>query len=154
MAGDRGIMSFIICPHCGHNTGEYKAPKPTVDIIIELGGGIILIERRNPPLGWALPGGFVDYGESLEQAAVREAREETELDVTLIKQLGSYYDPARDKRFHTISTIFTAWADGIPRGRDDARQALVYYRNNLPPLSFDHRAILRDYFCQKNRTPK
>jgi ADP-ribose pyrophosphatase YjhB (NUDIX family) len=144
-------MSFIICPYCGRNTGEYKAPKPTVDIIIELSGGIILIERRNPPLGWALPGGFVDYGESLEQAAVREALEETGLVVTLTKQQGSYSNPERDKRFHTISTVFTARADGIPRGRDDARQALVYYRNNLPPLAFDHSDILRDYFLSKDR---
>ncbi len=144
-------MSFIICPYCGRNTGEYKAPKPTVDIIIEIGGGIILIERRNPPLGWALPGGFVDYGESLEQAAVREAKEETDLDVTLIKQLGTYSDPRRDSRFHTISTVFTARADGISHGRDDARQALVYYRNNLPLLVFDHQAVLRDYFASRDK---
>ncbi len=151
MAGDRGIMSFIICPHCGRNTGEYKAPKPTVDIIIEIAGGIILIERRNPPLGWALPGGFVDYGESLEQAAVREAREETDLDVTLTGQLGTYSDPRRDRRFHTISTVFTARAGGIPHGRDDARQALVYYPNNLPSLAFDHQAVLQDYFALKDK---
>jgi len=147
-------MSFIICPYCGRNTGEYKAPKPTVDIIIEISGGIILIERRNSPLGWALPGGFVDYGESLEQAAVREAKEETDLDVTLKRQLGTYSDPGRDSRFHTISTVFTAWADGIPHGCDDARQALIYYRNNLPSLVFDHQAILRDYFLFGVKTIK
>ena len=94
---------------------KYRNPFPTVDIIIEiLDGrrrpGVVLIERRNPPLGWALPGGFVDYGETLEAAAIREAREETSLDVELIGQLGTYSDPSRDPRFHTVSTVFLARA--------------------------------------------
>ena len=86
--------------------GDFKNPIPTVDIIIELEGkGIILIKRKNPPYGWAIPGGFVDYGESLENAAMREAKEETSLDIELIKQFHTYSDPKRDKRFHTISTV-------------------------------------------------
>jgi len=110
-----------ICPYCSREFEEYKSPQVTVDIIIEVGdGGIVLIKRKNPPLGWALPGGFVDYGETLEQAAVREAKEETALDVILKGQLHSYSDPARDPRFHTISTVFCAAAHGVPAGGDDA----------------------------------
>ena len=125
---------------------EFKNPVPTVDIIISIGTGIVLIERKNPPWGWALPGGFVDYGESLEQAAVREAKEETSLDVQLIGQLKTYSDPGRDLRLHTISTVFMAKATGTPKGGDDAKQAMIYQQHNLPPLAFDHAAILADYF--------
>ena len=99
-----------------------RSPLPTVDIIIELGGGgVVLIERKNFPQGWALPGGFVDYGESLEAAALREAEEETSLKVKLIEQFYAYSDPGRDSRHHTISTVYIATAQGIPRGADDAR---------------------------------
>ncbi len=94
-----------------------RNPLVTVDIIIEVGGGIVLIERKNPPHGWALPGGFVDYGESLESAAVREAKEETSLDVVLTEQFYTYSDPSRDARHHTVSTVFIATANGTPRGR-------------------------------------
>jgi 8-oxo-dGTP diphosphatase len=130
---------------------KYRNPFPTVDIIIEIMDGrrcrgIVLIERRNPPPGWALPGGFVDYGETLEAAAVREAREETSLDVGLVGQLGAYSDPSRDPRFHTISTVFLARASGIPLGADDARRAIVFDpRDRSLPLAFDHRRILDDY---------
>ena len=125
----------------------HRNPIPTVDIIIELPQGIVLIERRNPPLGWALPGGFVDYGESLEDAAVREAREETSLDVTLVRQFHTYSDPDRDARFHTISTVFIAKAEGVPVGADDAAVAGVFGRDCLPtPLCFDHALIIDDYF--------
>lgn len=124
----------------------YRNPVPTVDVIIEVGGGIVLINRRNPPHGWALPGGFVDYGETLEHAAVREAREETGLDVTLLRQLHTYSDPARDPRQHTISTVFVATAQGEPQGGDDAREARVFPLDGLPAqLCFDHRAIIEDY---------
>lgn len=140
----------IICNHCGKETLEYKSPKPTVDIIIEIEQNIVLIERKNPPHGWALPGGFVDYGESLEQAAVREAKEETNLDVTLIKQLHTYSNPNRDQRFHTISTVFIATAQGVPTGHDDAIQAQLFKQSNLPPLTFDHAKILTDYFNQRH----
>lgn len=137
----------ISCPNCGTIINTYKNPIPTVDIIIEMDcGGIVLIERKNPPPGWALPGGFVDYGESLEAAAIREALEETGLTIMLTGQFRSYSDPDRDTRFHTISTVFTATASGTPRGADDARQAKIFRTNNLPPLAFDHGKILHDYF--------
>jgi len=134
------------CPACGVTIPVYKNPVPTVDIIIELNGGIVLIERKNPPHGWALPGGFVDYGESYEHAAIREAREETGLDVSLVRQFHTYSTPDRDPRQHTASTVFIATAEGRPEGRDDALQARVFTRDDLPKLVFDHRIIVEDYF--------
>ncbi|SRR5581483_3665995 len=129
---------------------EKKNPVPTVDILIEIGDGIVLIERKNPPHGWAIPGGFVDYGESLETAAAREAKEEISLDVKLIEQLHSYSDPKRDARGHTISTVFIAKASGTPKGADDAKNAAIFQETNLPaPLVFDHAQILKDYFHYK-----
>lgn len=130
---------------------EYKNPVPTVDVIIEMaGGGIVLIERKNPPRGWALPGGFVDEGETLEEAAVREAAEETGLKVRLKCQLHAYSDPARDPRGHTVSVVFVAKADGVPVGRDDAARAAVFTEDTLPePIAFDHADILKDYFRWK-----
>lgn len=142
----------IKCPKCGAEIRRYKNPVPTVDIIIEVKtpsgrNGIVLINRKNFPYGWAIPGGFVDYGESCEQAAVREANEETTLDVKLMRQLGVYSDPARDPRLHTISIVFVAKASGEPSAADDARDVGVFTRENLPvPLAFDHRRILNDYF--------
>jgi len=126
---------------------KLRNPLLTVDIIIEIDGGIVLIERKNIPHGWAIPGGFVDYGESIETAAVREANEETSLDVVLTEQFYTYSDPRRDARHHTVSTVFIATANGEPRGADDALEAKVFFKNNLPtPIAFDHAAILRDYF--------
>lgn len=128
----------------------YKNPIPTVDIIIEIKGGIVLIKRKNPPFGWALPGGFVDYGESLEAAAIREAKEETSLNIKLIHQFHTYSDPDRDERFHTISTVYIAKADGEPRAADDAKEIGIFTRDNLPsPIAFDHAKILDDYFKYK-----
>jgi len=129
----------------------YKNPLPTVDIIIELdAGGIVLIKRGNPPFGWAMPGGFVDEGESLEEAAVREAREETGLDVRLVCQMHTYSDPNRDPRFHTITTAFVATATGTPTAGDDAVEAAIFTEEDLPELmAFDHRAVMRDYFQWK-----
>lgn len=125
----------------------YRNPVPTVDIIIELPDGIVLIDRKNEPHGWALPGGFVDYGESVEAAAVREAREETSLDVELVRQFHVYSDPGRDPRKHTLSVVFVARASGEPRAADDARGLGVFRRDNLPsPICFDHATILEDYF--------
>ena len=126
-------------------------PLVTVDIIIEIDGhGIVLIERRNPPYGWALPGGFVDYGESLEQAALREAQEETSLEVSLVEQFHTYSDPRRDPRHHTVSTVFIATAQGTPTGADDAKAARIFREDNLPaPIVFDHTQILKDYFHYK-----
>jgi len=140
------LTATMKCPACGNAIPVYKNPIPTVDIIIELDGGIVLIERKNSPHGWALPGGFVDYGESYEDAAVREAREETSLAVTLIRQFHTYSTPDRDPRQHTASTVFIATADGSPHGADDALQARVFNRNNLPGLVFDHGLIVDDYF--------
>lgn len=127
-----------------------RFPLATVDIIIEVPGGIVLIDRKNPPYGWAIPGGFVDYGESLEQAAVREAYEETCLKVKLKKQFHTYSDPNRDPRGHTISTVYIASAQGRPSPADDAKGAAVFTRQNLPrPIAFDHERILADYFKKK-----
>ncbi len=127
-----------------------RNPVPTVDIIIELqdGSGIVLIERLNRPFGWAIPGGFVDYGESVEKAAIREAREETSLEVELVRQLHVYSDPVRDPRLHTLSVVFIARAGGKPVAADDAKGVGVFTRDTLPsPLCFDHARILDDYFC-------
>ena len=138
---------------------KYRNPFPTVDLIIEAVGpdgerGIVLVNRRNPPFGWALPGGFVDYGETLEDAARREAREETSLDVDLVRQFHSYSDPARDPRKHTISTVFIARASGTPRAQDDAKEARVFGRPAIPDvLAFDHRKILDDYFATLKEEP-
>lgn len=129
----------------------FRNPLLTVDIIIEMEDqGIVLIERKNPPHGWALPGGFVDYGESLENAAVREAKEETSLDVKLIEQFYTYSDPRRDPRHHTVATVFIARASGDPRGADDAQRAQLFTEDRFPsPIVFDHAQILRDYFLYK-----
>ena len=137
---------------------NHRNPLSTVDIIIELvEAGVVLIERKNIPHGWALPGGFVDYGESLETAAVREAKEETSLEVQLIEQFYTYSDPSRDSRKHTISTVYIAAAQGIPQGADDAKRAKIFTKGQLPnPIVFDHPRILNDYFVYKatGRRPK
>src|SRR4030065_450209 len=125
----------IRCPKCKKEIGVYQNPIPTVDIIIEIDSkGIVLIKRKNPPYGWAIPGGFVDYGESLEEAALREAKEETGLQGELIKQLHTYSDPSRDKRFHTISPVFIARAKGTPQAADDAEEIGIFTKDNLPEL--------------------
>lgn len=126
-----------------------KTPRVAADTVIELSGhkgAIILIERKNPPQGWALPGGFVDIGESVEQAAVREAREETGLEVQLEALLGCYSDPGRDPRGHTVSLVFVATATGEPQARDDARRLEIVDPGSLSvSLAFDHDKILEDY---------
>ena len=134
-------------------TEQYRNPIPTVDIIIEIDDGsgsvgkkIVLINRKNPPLGWAIPGGFVDYGETLEDASVREAYEETSLKVTLVRQFHTYSDPSRDPRKHTVTTVFIARAKGSPMAGDDALEARVFSIDGLPEnLAFDHADILVDY---------
>jgi 8-oxo-dGTP diphosphatase len=132
-----------------------RTPEPTVDTIIELdSGGIVLVKRKSPPPGWGLPGGFIDYGESAENAAIREAREETSLQVQLVELFHVYSDPKRDPRKHTISTVFIAKASGTPEGGDDAAEARIFTEGDLPsPLAFDHAQILQDYFTYK-RTGK
>ncbi|MDI6734632.1 MAG: NUDIX hydrolase [bacterium] len=131
------------------NKCEFRNPIPTADIIIEFEDkGIILIKRKNPPYGWAIPGGFVDYGESLEETARREAKEETSLDVTLTRQFHTYSDPQRDPRHHTITTVYIAKATGVPMARDDAKEIGIFTEGNLPQdLAFDHEKILKDYFA-------
>jgi 8-oxo-dGTP diphosphatase len=134
---------------------EHRNPLLTVDIIIECQGGIVLIERKNPPFGWALPGGFVDYGESLEAAAIREALEETSLKIHLIEQMHTYSDPKRDPRHHTVSTVFIATASSSPTAADDAKNAGIFTLSDLPsPLVFDHSEILRHYFAYKKGVPR
>lgn len=130
-------------------------PKPitpllAADAIIELtdfpGRPIVLIERKNPPYGWAIPGGFVDVGEIVEQAAVREAREEVSLDVRLVALLGIYSDPRRDPRVHTVTAVYVAEAAGSPVAADDAKNCGVFNLGELPePLAFDHAQVLADY---------
>jgi ADP-ribose pyrophosphatase YjhB (NUDIX family) len=129
---------------------KYTNPLLTVDIIIEIGERIVLIERKNLPHGWALPGGFVDYGESLEQAAVREAKEETSLDVTLTEQFHTYSDPRRDPRHHTVIDCFILRPPRHAEGADDARAARLFRETELPSdIVFDHPQILGDYFTYK-----
>jgi len=126
-------------------------PYVTVDVIVELAGGIVIIERSNPPFGWALPGGFVDYGESLEDAITREAKEETGLELLQLKQFHTYSDPKRDPRFHTIGTVFTAKAKGTPQAGDDAKGVKIIKLSQIEKLefAFDHKKILLDYLKSK-----
>lgn len=127
---------------------KYKNPVPTVDIIIEIENqGIILIERKNKPYGWAIPGGYVNYGESFEEAAIREAEEETSLNIELLRQFHTYSDPKRDSRQHNISTVFIAKGRGQALAASDAKDIGIFKENNLPNnLCFDHKQILSDYF--------
>jgi 8-oxo-dGTP diphosphatase len=133
--------------------GNYKNPKPTVDALIELDGKpgtLVFIERANEPQGFALPGGFVDEGEWVADAAIREAKEETGLDIEIVELFHVYSDPSRDKRQHTISTVFIARAKGMPVGGDDAARAVVCTPDTLPgPLVFDHARIVADYVAYK-----
>lgn len=133
-------------------------PLLAVDIIVELTDetsgqndvSIVLIKRKNPPYGWALPGGFVDVGETLQQAALREAREEISIDVELTTLLGCYSNPSRDARGHTVSAVYIARGSGMPVAADDAAEVLLVNRNNFPDeMAFDHGVILEDYlrFC-------
>ncbi len=133
-----------------------KTPYLTTDGIIELYQedtfkGIVLIERKNEPKGLALPGGFVDVGERVEEALIREMQEETNLEVEISSLLGVYSDPKRDPRFHTASVVFVAKAQGQPKGGDDAKMAKVYALEEIPmdQLVFDHRTILQEYLSQR-----
>jgi 8-oxo-dGTP diphosphatase len=132
-----------------------KTPLCTVDTIVHLVDhplyrperpAFVLIERKYAPLGWALPGGFVDIGEALPAAAARETLEETSLTVELIEQFFAYSNPQRDPRRHTVSTVFIGRAHGTPRAADDAKHLGVFTEDTLPSLAFDHGQILQDYF--------
>lgn len=137
------------CPACGAPVLMYRNPVPTVDVVVyEPEKGVVLIRRANPPYGWALPGGFVDYGETVERAAVREVQEETGLEVTLTGLLGVYSDPSRDPRHHTMSVVFTgAAADAnLLNAGDDASDAAFFALDELPsPIAFDHSDIIADF---------
>lgn len=147
------------CPHCGEDIVVYRNPAPTVDVVILVPGetpesdGVVLIERANPPHGWALPGGFVDYGESCETAAVREMKEETGLDIVLTGLLGVYSDPDRDPRSHTLSVIYMGIAKdvGALKAGDDAAGARVFPLVDLPDLVFDHAKVLADFAAFRKR---
>lgn len=134
---------------------NYRNPAPTVDIIIELidrpGRPIVLIERKNEPFGWAIPGGFVDYGESIETAAIREAKEEVSLKVELVEQFYVYSDPTRDPRQHTLAIAFIATAKGNPVAADDAKTLGIFNQWDMPQnLCFDHDQIMQDYWNYRN----
>ena len=139
------------CPQCGTLVKEYRNPFPTVDVIIERGEGIVLILRHNEPREWALPGGYCDYEESLEKAAIRESKEETSLEIEIVEQFHTYSDPQRDPRQHNITTVYIANAKGGNlQARDDAQQIGIFTEATLPPkLAFDHDRTLRDYFRYK-----
>jgi len=139
----KGVLGYLEYVTTKLSGGPYV----TVDVIIEVPGGIVVIKRSNPPFGWALPGGFVDYGESLEDAVIREAKEETDLDLTQVKQFHTYSDPARDPRFHTIGTVFIAKAKGTPKAGDDAAGVKIIKVSQIEKLkfAFDHKKILSDY---------
>ena len=144
-------FEYLSCAACGNKVRSYRNPFPTVDIIIEVTGGVVLVERKNEPLGWALPGGFVDYGETLEHAAIREAREETSLSIINLRLLGCYSEPERDPRHHTISAVYVAAGEGAPHAGDDAASLGIFPLTALPePLCFDHSRILADYASLKN----
>lgn len=148
------------CPKCGAICGDYRNPFPTVDIIIRQGDKVVIIKRKNPPYGWALPGGFIDYGETAENAAIREAKEETNLDMSFMRLFGVYSDPKRDPRAHTMSIVYTGEAEGEPKAQDDAvdiRLVSIYTlvrgdwdeakKEFVFPyeLAFDHKKILEDF---------
>jgi len=140
---DKGIIKYL-----GHILFKLQnGPFVTVDAIIAIEGGVVIVQRSNPPFGWALPGGFVDYGESLEEAVAREAKEETGLDITDIRQFHTYSNPRRDPRFHTIGTVFIAKAKGKPKAGDDAAGLKVISLKDIEKynFAFDHKEILRDY---------
>jgi len=132
---------------------ETRSPRLTVDMIIQMNDSpdhVLLVKRKHPPEGWAIPGGFVDYGETVEEAAVREALEETSLQIRLVRQFHVYSDPKRDPRSHTVSVVFIASASGDPVANDDAAEARVFTRDALPsPMAFDHLQFLSDYFDQR-----
>lgn len=133
------------CPNCGKPVQVYRNPFPTVDTVVFRRGRVLLIRRRNPPEGWALPGGFVDYGESAEAAAARELREETGLEVVTLRLVGVYSAPGRDPRFHTLTVVYLAEATGDVQAGDDAADARWFSLAALPDeIAFDHRQIIED----------
>ncbi len=149
------MQTSISCPHCGGVVTLYRNPIPTTDIIIMIHDAIVLIKRKNPPEGWALPGGFIDYGEAAETAAIREALEETSLKIEDLKLFGVYSDPKRDPRHHTLTVVFTARAGGQLKASDDAADIGLFSRDGLPsPIAFDHANIIDDFFTAQEKFKK
>jgi ADP-ribose pyrophosphatase YjhB (NUDIX family) len=133
------------CPHCGGIVETYRNPFPTADVVVIRNGAVLLIRRKNPPEGYALPGGFIDYGETAEAAAVRELAEETGLEALSLQLLGVYSDPNRDPRFHTLTVVFIGQVEGTLKAGDDAAEAQWFPLTRLPePIAFDHRQIIAD----------
>lgn len=143
----KGVISYLEYI----TTKLQNGPFTTVDVIIEINDGIVVIERSNPPFGWALPGGFVDYGESLEEAVTREAKEETGLDLIDLRQFHTYSEPKRDPRFHTVGTVFIARAKGKPKAGDDAKGLKIIKLNEVQSFdfAFDHKKIIQDYLMSR-----
>ena len=146
------------CERCGATVRTWQRPGVSVDMLIEVGGRLVLVYRRNDPVNWALPGGYVAYGESLEDAARREAREETGLGLEGLRQFHAYSDPGRDPRQHSITTVFLSRGRGELRAGDDAAKAELFEPSaGIPhPLAFDHSRIVRDYveFLRTRRRPE
>lgn len=138
------LPTHLVCPHCGKEIEKYRNPFPTVDVIIRYSGGVVLIERKNPPYGWAIPGGFMEYGESAEDGARREMMEETGLELKNLALFTVRSDPDRDPRFHTVTVVFTADGEGDLQAGDDAANAHVFPLDDLPEkMAFDHREVLQ-----------
>jgi len=128
----------------------FKNPYPAADTIISIEGGVVMVYRKNPPSGWAIPGGFINCGESAEEAAVREAKEETGLDIDHLALFGVFSDTERDPRFHTISIVYTGKGRGTPKSGDDASKVAIFSKNDLPgDIAFDHKKILNQYFKKR-----
>ncbi len=145
----------LLCQNCGTQVRKHAQPAPTADVIIyDNKEGIVLIERLNTPLGYALPGGFIDINETVERAAIREMKEETNLDVELVGILGVYSKPDRDPRFHTMSVTFVAKAKDMKKLKagDDAKKANLYPLEKLPKkLCFDHGKMIEDFMLYLNK---
>jgi 8-oxo-dGTP diphosphatase len=149
------LIQKIVYRYLSHIVHKLSGgPFIPVDTIIETAGGIVLIKRSNPPFGWAIPGGFVDYGETLEEAARREAREETGLKVKNLRQMHTYSEPRRDPRFHTVTTVFICQAKGKPKAASDAASAAVFKLGAWRDirLAFDHKKVLEDYLKLRGKT--
>ena len=151
------VTHDVPCPNCSEPMTMYRNPAPAVDMVIyDSVRGIVLIERANEPHGWALPGGFIDYGETCEHAAIREAKEETNLDIVLTEIIGVYSDPDRDPRHHTMSVAYAAVAKDVSKisAGDDAQKAKFFPLNSLPHIVFDHNKIVEDFVSRLNRLNK
>jgi len=133
------------CTQCGAVVKTWQRPAVTVDVLVQVGGKLVLVYRRNEPINWALPGGYVDYGERLDLAARREVLEETNLELVSLEQFHTYSAPDRDARQHSISTVFLGRAEGEPKAGDDAEQVALMALDEIPhPLAFDHTQMVRD----------